>query len=89
MTRITAICIDDEENVSGRLTNCLHADFAILATIILTLQCGVQKDSGSVFKAEISLFKCAPKLPLLTRDPSRYRRYFSGIALITPDTEPS
>jgi predicted nucleic acid-binding protein len=29
------------------------------------------------------------KLPLLTRDPSRYRRYFSGIALITPDTEPS
>jgi predicted nucleic acid-binding protein len=29
------------------------------------------------------------QLPLLTRDPSRYRRYFSGIALITPDTEPS
>jgi predicted nucleic acid-binding protein len=28
------------------------------------------------------------QLPLLTRDPSRYRRYFSGIALITPDTEP-
>jgi predicted nucleic acid-binding protein len=30
------------------------------------------------------------QLPLLTRDPSRYRRYFSGIALITPDdTEPT
>jgi predicted nucleic acid-binding protein len=28
------------------------------------------------------------QLPLLTRDPSRYRRYFSGIALITPDTKP-
>jgi predicted nucleic acid-binding protein len=28
------------------------------------------------------------QLPLLTRDPSHYRRYFSGIALITPDTEP-
>ena len=28
------------------------------------------------------------QLPLLTRDPSRYRSYFSGIALITPDTEP-
>ena len=27
------------------------------------------------------------QLPLLTRDPSRYRSYFSGIALITPDTE--
>jgi len=25
MTRIIAICIDDEENVSGCLTNCLHA----------------------------------------------------------------
>jgi AbrB family looped-hinge helix DNA binding protein len=28
------------------------------------------------------------QLPLLTRDPSRYRSHFSGIALITPDTEP-
>jgi predicted nucleic acid-binding protein len=28
------------------------------------------------------------QLPLLTRDPSRYRSYFSGIALITPDSEP-
>jgi predicted nucleic acid-binding protein len=28
------------------------------------------------------------QLALLTRDPSPYRRYFSGIALITPDTEP-
>jgi len=27
------------------------------------------------------------QLPLLTRDPSRYRSYFSGITLITPDTE--
>jgi predicted nucleic acid-binding protein len=25
------------------------------------------------------------QLPLLTRDPSRYRSYFSGIVLITPD----
>jgi predicted nucleic acid-binding protein len=25
------------------------------------------------------------QLPLLTRDPSPYRRYFSGVALITPD----
>jgi predicted nucleic acid-binding protein len=29
------------------------------------------------------------QLPLLTRDPSRYRSYFSGIALITPDTAKS
>jgi predicted nucleic acid-binding protein len=29
------------------------------------------------------------QLPLLTRDPSRYRSYFSGIALITPDAEPT
>jgi len=30
------------------------------------------------------------QLPLLTRDSSRYRKYFSGIALITPDdTEPT
>jgi hypothetical protein len=28
------------------------------------------------------------QLPLWTRDPSRYQSYFSGIALITPDTEP-
>ena len=28
------------------------------------------------------------QLRLLTRDPSRYRSYFSGIALITPDAEP-
>src|SRR3974377_1883644 len=28
------------------------------------------------------------QLPLLTRHPSRYRSYFSGIALITPNTEP-
>ena len=27
------------------------------------------------------------QLPLLTRDPSPYRRYFSGITLITPDAE--
>ena len=27
------------------------------------------------------------QLPLLTRDPSRYRRSFSGITLITPDHE--
>jgi hypothetical protein len=46
MTGITAIRIDDEENVSGRLTNCLHADFAILATIILPLQCGALKRFG-------------------------------------------
>ena len=29
------------------------------------------------------------QLPLLTRDPSRYRSHFSGIALITPDTQPT
>jgi predicted nucleic acid-binding protein len=29
------------------------------------------------------------QLSLLTRDPSGYRRYFPGIALITPDTEPT
>lgn len=27
------------------------------------------------------------KLPLLTRDPRRYRNYFSGIALIAPDRD--
>jgi predicted nucleic acid-binding protein len=36
----------------------------------------------------IGAHAAAAQLPLLTRDPSRYPSYFSGIALITPDTEP-
>ena len=57
--------------------------------------------AGKVFQRYRAGPECCPiffigahaavaQLPLLTRDPSRYRSYFSGIVLITPDdTEPT
>ena len=40
MTGITAIRVDDEKNVVDNPTNRLTADLPILATRVLTLQCG-------------------------------------------------
>jgi hypothetical protein len=40
MTHVTAIRVDDEENVGVNLTDRLNSNLSILATIVLSLQCG-------------------------------------------------
>ena len=40
MTDITAIRVDDEENVVANLTDRLDSDLPVLTTIVLPLQCG-------------------------------------------------
>ena len=43
MTYVIAICVDHEEDVAANLTNRLHADFTVLATIVLSLSVGPRK----------------------------------------------
>ena len=62
MTYVIAICVDHEENVVADLTNRLHADFTILATIVRSLECGTEEDASSIFEAETSFFEGAAAL---------------------------
>ena len=59
MAYIIAICVDHEENVVADLTNRLHSDFTVLATIILSLQCGTYEDPSGIFEAETAFFERA------------------------------
>jgi len=62
VTYIIAICVDHKENVVANLTNRLHSDFTVLATIVLSLKCGTQEDASSIFEAETSFFEGAAAL---------------------------
>ena len=62
MTYVISICIDHEENVVANLTNRLHANFTVLATIVRSLKCGTQEDASSIFEAKTSFFESAAAL---------------------------
>ena len=62
MTYVIAIGVDPEENVVADLTNRLHADFTVLATIVLSLQCGTEEDASRIFDAKTPFFERAAAL---------------------------
>lgn len=52
MARLTAIGADDEQHVAAGFADRLHADFAIVAAVVLSLQCGTEEDGGRVIEAK-------------------------------------
>ena len=54
--------VDHEENVVAYLTNRLHADFTVLATIVRSLKGRTREDASRIFEAETSFFESAAVL---------------------------
>ena len=48
MACITAIGIDDEENVVANLPDRLYPDLAVISTLVPPLKCGTQEDVRSI-----------------------------------------
>ena len=78
MTYVISICIDHEENVVANLTNRLHANFTVLATIVRSLKCGTQEDASSIFEAQTSFFESAVALGFVSVVGSRTAAYQIG-----------
>jgi len=62
MTHITAIRVDDEENIGVNLTDRLDSNLSIFSTIVLSLQCGTQENAGGIFEAEASFVESTAAL---------------------------
>ena len=59
MTSVTAIGVDNEENVSPTRP-IVWIRTSLFATIVRSLQCASLKDAGGIFGAEASLVEAAP-----------------------------
>jgi hypothetical protein len=64
VTRI-AIGVDDEQNILASLSDGLHPDFALVSTVVLFLQRGIQEHARRVVEAKSSFAQVAPALGLV------------------------
>src|ERR1700691_1920412 len=64
-TDITAIGVDDEQNVIVDLPDRFYPIFAIIAAIVPLLQCGTEENACCVIEAEPSLAQSVPALRLV------------------------
>jgi hypothetical protein len=64
VTRI-AIGVNDEQNILANLSDGLHPDFAVVSTVVLFLQRGVQENARRVVEAKSSFSQVAPALGLV------------------------
>ena len=74
MTRI-AIGVDDEQNILANLSNGLHPDFAVVSTVVLFLQRGIQENARRVVEAKSSFAQVAPGLGLVSKSMARDIRF--------------
>jgi hypothetical protein len=62
MACVTAIGVDDEQNILTDLSDRLHPDFAVVSTFVLFLKRGTQENAHCIVEAESSLTQGASAL---------------------------
>src|SRR6516165_4115583 len=84
MACITAIGIDDEENVVANLPDRLYPDLAVISTLVPPLKCGTQEDVRSIIEIKTSLAQRASALGLIPLEEHCWLRYASSVHAVNP-----